>query len=232
MQSLAFANMGTRSNLETGASGTGHWILDHDNYQAWQAQGGVLWIRGSAGCGKSVLMDFVVTHEQKQCRNSSKVVIPFFFHHADGGLHQSNSGLYRTILYHAFSNDKQALSTLVAQSAYIERRRAQGLIGTWPERELREHCKAVLQTLASKGRQVLIFSDAMDENGEGDTKRLLKEFRDLSVSTHRAINMCFSSREYLLVGSYYDLGLSVQIHNRMDISTFLDETLEAAELTS
>ncbi len=192
--------MGTRSKLKARTAGTGRWVFRHEQYVSWRENGDVLWISGRPGSGKSMLVDFIAAEEQARCPNTTTTVIPFFFYQGDGELHRSSAALYRTILHKVLSRNGEALSKFVTQSAFSERYQTRGPTKTtsdWQERELREQCMACLQMLVNEGQQVLIFIDAIDELARGDMKRLVRDFRDLSVSSqHRSIFASLPDRTY------------------------------------
>lgn len=58
--------------------GTCNWFLQHDRYQKWRDStiGGLLWVSGDPGCGKSVLSKFLIDHE---LRTLESVSICYFF---------------------------------------------------------------------------------------------------------------------------------------------------------
>ncbi|KAE9386628.1 hypothetical protein BT96DRAFT_514606 [Gymnopus androsaceus JB14] len=46
-------NYDTAANKKT--AGTGSWIIEHPKYIEWDNNGGLLWIQGKAGTGKTVI---------------------------------------------------------------------------------------------------------------------------------------------------------------------------------
>ncbi|KAJ3900237.1 hypothetical protein F5879DRAFT_925597, partial [Lentinula edodes] len=67
--------------------GTGQWIFDLDEYKRWKAEPGVLWIQGSAGSGKTVLITTISQEIQQSNPNA------IWYHYFDT---RDNSGLKST----------------------------------------------------------------------------------------------------------------------------------------
>ena len=66
LRSLAFSDMQTKATHRDGATGSGEWVLDHEQYKAWVVEGGVLWAQGRVGAGRTMLMDFLVAEQQRE----------------------------------------------------------------------------------------------------------------------------------------------------------------------
>lgn len=177
MSSRAIAKQHTQRT-----KGTGRWVLKHEKYESWLVDGGVLWIRGRAGCGKTMLMDFVLSEELRNCQGSDVVVLSFFFHHGSGGLHQSSRGLYRALLHQVLSLDEELPSRFASKTNCQQRSNNGGPLGegsSWHEEELRCLCEEAVKHLAEKRQDLRIYVDAIDENCEGDAKGLINWFRDM-----------------------------------------------------
>lgn len=61
--------------------GTLTWILDQDSFSNWRTseEPSVLWIKGSAGQGKTTLSKFLLTHLEKESRASPKTKVIYYF---------------------------------------------------------------------------------------------------------------------------------------------------------
>jgi ankyrin repeat protein len=73
-------------------NGTCNWFLQHDRYQKWRDStiGGLLWVSGDPGCGKSVLSKFLIDHE---LRTLESVSICYFFFKDDNEQGQLQNAL-------------------------------------------------------------------------------------------------------------------------------------------
>ena len=77
LQSLYFPGMPIRPALEKErAEGTCEWIYEHKQNESWLSRGGILWIQGRAGSGKSTLMNRMVILEEHK---AGAIVLSFFF---------------------------------------------------------------------------------------------------------------------------------------------------------
>ncbi|KAJ6007333.1 hypothetical protein N7540_011309 [Penicillium herquei] len=59
---------------------TGDWVFDSDEYKDWKSRpGGVLWLYGVSGCGKSVLCSTVVHEIEKECRQDCNTFLAYWY---------------------------------------------------------------------------------------------------------------------------------------------------------
>ena len=214
--------------LKPRTKGTCKWLLDHKEYVTWQKQGGLLWIKGRAGCGKSAMMDFITSDEKTKTLRNGPLITSFFFHAGESDLHESTCGLYRAILHQIFVYDNALLSQFLEETNSRDRG-SKGQFSTqaweWHESVLRTQCSKALIELASKGKRVNVYVDALDENSEGDAKNLVRWFRDISMNTQHFVNFCFSSRPWLLAGVPNDLTICLEHENSGDVEIYLDDRM-------
>ncbi|PWW73241.1 ankyrin, partial [Tuber magnatum] len=68
------------SALEVREPGTGAWLLEGCEYMDWkEGRGGVLWLYGIPGCGKSVLSATAIEDVQRLCRGSNDHALAYFY---------------------------------------------------------------------------------------------------------------------------------------------------------
>lgn len=68
------------SSLEERLEGTGAWFLRGGDYQMWFAsQKSILWLYGTAGCGKSVLSASIIENLQERCREDVDANTVYFY---------------------------------------------------------------------------------------------------------------------------------------------------------
>lgn len=108
LESLYFPNVRLRHNTITEAhSDTFEWILSGKTsiFKEWlQSSGGIFWVNGKAGSGKSTLMKFLVGHSKTKkyldawAIGSRLFVLDVYFWYLGTPLQRSEEGLLRSIL--------------------------------------------------------------------------------------------------------------------------------------
>ncbi|KAK5125379.1 hypothetical protein LTR85_000488 [Meristemomyces frigidus] len=175
LRSLYFRNMDVKSGDKERAAGSGDWIFEHKHYRQWHEDGGVLWMRGRAGCGKSMLMSRMIAEAQKDSNRGGSVMC-FFFHAHGDTLQSSAVGMFRALLHQMLSNDAELLAAVVVDSRFDLRCDQHGPPGDkwdWGHVELQEAFKRIIRQLFQNDRRAYIYVDAMDEAGEADATELI-----------------------------------------------------------
>ncbi|GIZ42947.1 hypothetical protein CKM354_000619400 [Cercospora kikuchii] len=235
LQSLAFPNMEVRGDINEKVEHTCEWIFEHEHYQTWMAQGGLLWIKGRAGTGKSPLMEYVreqSLHAQESSSDSRSylprmLVVSFFFNRRGDTLHQTALGLFRSVLHQILRHDNELLSQFLEDSGFESHHRTKGDSGSgkrwdWTESDLRElfrrYVKGVTQT-----RDLRLYVDALDEGGEQVARQLMALFKDCRGSNEHQLSICVSCRPYPQRINTYDYCVDIVEENREDITRFLEQ---------
>lgn len=216
-----------RDNIERAAEGTCSWLMEHSDYQTWSTQGhGLLWVTGSPGAGKSVLMDKLVTSVGK--RTDDRVIVASFFVHGRGTqMQRSPSGLYRSIL-HQILTKSEILRTQLTE-LYLLKQETQGEYGkawNWHEKELLDFLDSRVKEFTSK--TITIFVDGLDEFGEEMARKLSAELWSLTKPGRKdrsAISMCIACRHYPVMDFFGSPQICVENQNSEDISKFVQATL-------
>ncbi|EXJ68419.1 uncharacterized protein A1O5_08211 [Cladophialophora psammophila CBS 110553] len=224
LKSLWFREMGgRRDNIDRAAEGTCSWLTEHSDYQKWAAQNhGLLWITGSPGAGKSVLLDTLVSAVEKQ-RDESVIVASFFIHGRGTEMQKSPAGLYRSILHQILTKAKILLTELA--NSFVLKEQNQGKYGhawTW-------HEKGLFDFLNTRAKQytrhsIKIFIDALDECGEETARKLSSELWSLTTPTlegRSSISVCITCRHYPVMDLFGAPEICVENQNSDDISRFV-----------
>ncbi|PSK46267.1 hypothetical protein B9Z65_5235 [Elsinoe australis] len=97
LKSLAYHGMSNReSDVANRVPGTCEWVRTQDSYANWMSTGGLLWVNGKPGAGKSTVMRFV----QDDLRNrEADRVLTHFFDARNNGLQRTRTGLLRKLVY-------------------------------------------------------------------------------------------------------------------------------------
>ncbi|CUS12931.1 unnamed protein product, partial [Tuber aestivum] len=213
------------SALAVREPGTGSWLLEGDEYKDWKGdRGGVLWLYGIPGCGKSVLSATAVEDVKNLCDTNDDYGLAYF--------------------YFTFSDsEKQKLDNMLLS-----------LIGQLPKRpsdrglpaavvDLYNSTKAIgksadtraLKNLLSQimygFKKTFIILDALDEFPKGTRDNLLSWISELTVD-HKAgsLSMLVTSRpEADIAASLEPLtAFSISLQSKTidpDIRTYVQKSL-------
>jgi hypothetical protein len=199
LKNLFFSDYKTRQEqVEEAYKNTFRWIFNDTpeghspwpNFARWlREEGGVFWIYGKPGSGKSTLMSFILDEEQLQTelrcwgQDQEILCLSFFFWRPGTLLQRSILGVLRSLLYQLLEADRIFLGEIrlfVMQGSEN--------MTTWTEKGLR---KALLKALQTTTRKICIFLDGLDEF-DGDTEMLLDFCAECSRLPH--VKLCVSSR--------------------------------------
>ncbi|OWT42487.1 Ankyrin repeat-containing protein [Pochonia chlamydosporia 170] len=229
-KSLAFPEMDSRSHdIEDAAEGTCKWLSENKAYKDWAASNqALLWIKGKPGSGKSTLLRYTRNHAMEAPNIGEEAsILSFFFHGRGSELQKTRLGLFRSLLYQ-LREIPNALSDVV--DAFRQRCETVGKIGekwSWHPGELRNFFKSsILKAL--KTRPLWLFIDALDECGEENARRLVREFASLLKwlpTELKDFHICFTCRHYPILDLDDSFEICVENENSPDISTFVQSQL-------
>lgn len=155
---------------------TCQWLLNHAGLQELQRNGrGLLWLKGKAGCGKSVLMKHLL-HQLPG--SDGTCTVSFFFSSGGTALQKTRLGFLRSVIYQLARRFPKSFKGLVLK---FERTRALLPDGTpiiWQAQELFD---ALLEAVPwiLKTCSLRIFADAIDECGDDAARKLIEDLRKL-----------------------------------------------------
>lgn len=187
---------------------TFEWIYKRTDlkFVQWlQGGGGVYWITGKAGSGKSTLMKFI-SQDQRTLQylpaDTGNVLVSKFFFHDRGQnpLLKSQEGLFRAILHGILSKYPELIAVSLP-SRYEKLRRLvqsgqqRSSAPTWSTNELRSVFKAIVSQSQTRLHLCLLI-DGLDEfSGHyEDIIDTLKYLLPTTVNSHVRVQMCLSSR--------------------------------------
>lgn len=230
LQSLAFNEMDTRrQEVKTASTDTCAWAFESPSFTTFRRNGGLLWVKGKPGSGKSTLMREIV--QLFKYESPTHATVSFFFHGRGSNMQQSLLGLFRSILHQLSRSLPELASRLTA--IFLDRKTRMGPVGSswdWTAAELQEIFVDHLRT-ASLEQRTWIFLDALDEAGETVALELVSLFQDLlpdeahSTPTIRNLGICFSCRHYPIVAENIGLKICLEHGNGQDIATFARQQL-------
>ena len=209
------------------------------NFLDWLSEdGGIYWINGKAGSGKSTLMKYVwnhpntIIHLQSWANGTELEVARFFFFNGGNQDQRSHTGFLRSLLHGILSQRTDLIRQVFPEEWYETRKLADQVEKfeeppkwLWSFARL-EKAMDDLQ-IASAGRfKICLFIDGLDEY-EGDSEALVGLFDKLSRSTD--IKICLSSRPWLVFEETlgHHPGLRLQDLTYNDIRAFVQDKLDA-----
>jgi hypothetical protein len=242
-------------------SHTFEWVFNNPaaGFQDWmESDGGILWIKGKPGSGKSTLMKYILDNKRTRQALSSRgrtiLSMPSFFFH-DRGAHETQKsfdGLLRSIIYQLLCDIPALTSAIVNiyfqmieneyQSDWPAAELEQPLhailqqqkVGSavWPTADLEKALNAILEQQKVEGC-VCLFIDALDEyKGKADwITRFLKSLATPASNQKLTVRICASSREWNVFGLLLSENphLTLQDLTADDIKSFASQKLDEAK---
>ncbi|KAF6819205.1 hypothetical protein CPLU01_13101 [Colletotrichum plurivorum] len=150
------ASIDFNNNYKKRQPGTGLWLVQGAAFKAWLGQpGSSLWLRGFAGCGKSVLCSTAIQHtlRRRGFDRESRVGIAFFFFTFNDETKQETSSMLRALVLQLSDQLKKPHHKLA--ELYDNYKRA-----TPPGRSLLE----CLHQICISFQDVYVILDALDES--------------------------------------------------------------------
>ncbi|KAM5342893.1 hypothetical protein ACJ41O_013859 [Fusarium nematophilum] len=222
-------------DIDAAAKGTCKWLLRHETCTSWAScDRGLLWIKGKPGSGKSTLLRHVL-NDVMEIPNTGEgtLILSFFFHGRGTELHKTPLGLFRSLLHQLLRQVPEALTDLVA--TFQQRCESIGKPGEkwqWHPGELpRLFESSLLKVLRT--RPVWLFVDALDECGQKNAVKLVREFKSLLqalLSTGSQFRICFTCRHYPILDQACQFEICLEDENRQDVSTYVRAQLSVSRV--
>jgi ankyrin repeat protein len=208
------------------------WILQHKSYRTWSTQGGLLWVKGNPGTGKSTLMAYVYRAFQAVPEHERHVILNFFFHGRGTTLQKTPTGMFRSLLHQLFTRARSVRGPI--RKAFHEKRVFGEPAKDW-KWQLKELQDLFLNgvTDVAKTRAITIFIDALDEAGVEAAAELVAYFHILNdrlIADNIVTRICISCRHYPVVSDNSSLGIHVEDENYRDILIFVQDWLNSKVL--
>ncbi|KAK1749326.1 hypothetical protein QBC47DRAFT_153287 [Echria macrotheca] len=202
-----------------------HW-LDVDKMSD---HGGLLWIKGKPGAGKSIMMKYLFSHAQKHAsgkRSETPIVVSFFFNARGEMIEKSTLGCYRSILLQLLEKAPELQSAMDHLTGsgfrYVDKH-------GWNIESLTQ---TLIEAVGLLKRPVKCFIDALDECDEAEVREMvgfLERLGEMALTTgaQGRLHLCFSSRHYPSIVP--KKGLQVMLEDRAehhdDIACYVESEL-------
>jgi hypothetical protein len=207
------------------------WIFDSrtTTFSSWlRSHGGIFWISGKAGSGKSTLMKFLLSRQKTDSllhdwAGQKQLVTASHFFWSQGTKEQrSQTGLFQTLLSQILVQCPELISLLPEP-------RQRGLVPSHAPWSLSElfGCFSAMSSASLPNTRICLFVDGLDEY-DGDHPQLADILQVLAKSTN--IKICASSRPWVeFITAFGDLEwkLAVQDLTGHDILTYVSDNLKS-----
>ncbi|THU79930.1 hypothetical protein K435DRAFT_941792 [Dendrothele bispora CBS 962.96] len=147
--------------------GTGLWLVNDRNFQEWKSQGGLFWLQGKAGSGKT----FLCTTAIKTLKGSGKPVFYFYFDSLDSSESKTKyEGLVASLLTQIGTHSKHDHTDV--ESLYKDNEQGHTKA---PAHDMKITIQETLKK-CPKTQATYIFLDAMDEcKSDNPVKSLVQD---------------------------------------------------------
>ncbi|KAK8137026.1 hypothetical protein PG984_004966 [Apiospora sp. TS-2023a] len=206
-------------------------------FRSWlQKNGGIFFVMGKPGAGKSVLMKMISGHENfhrlltETSEGTQTIVAKFFFWNAGSDSQKSFGYLVRSLL-HSILSQAPDLIPAVFPKEWEETGQFSGQSWT-AHHDSKTMSNAFEELLRSellyRNRQIVFLIDGLDEL-EGDHKAMVERIRLWSTTGGDKLKICVSSREWnVFVNGFSDCeSLKLQMLTREDMLRTARDTLSS-----
>jgi len=192
---------GHKMQLPSAVAGTCEWLQQQQKYTQWKTESGprLLWMTSDAGCGKSVLVSYLIDQLHNE-RDVGSAVCYFFFSDTDGERNDSSS-MMRCMLHQIFTAQPHLFKHATVELRSKGPRVTEKFSTMW---------KIFLATIRDpECRQIYCVVDALDECEYHSRHQIIKALCELfsnepSGGEGARLRMFVTTRplEYLTSGPY------------------------------
>ena len=202
---------------------TGSWLLDDKEFSQWKMDlNSVLWLYGKAGCGKTILSSTVITEIFRQCSQSRRSSLAYFFFDFNDPEKQQCDRMIRSIIKQLYRQSYHAMVEV------------ESLFFSFQESQKSADLAALiitLQAIIEKSENTYVILDALDECS--DIVNLLAVLQGIVERKTPALHLLCTSRWVTIIKeTFQNLTKSdriIQIQNTSvdtDISNYISHTLQ------
>lgn len=231
-----------QSKIDPKADGTLRWVFNPPTkYQSqwsdmstWlQGAGGLYWVSGKPGSGKTTLMKWLLDeqrtkkHLESWAGTKRLLIAKYFFWSPGHSLQKSLSGLLRSLLYDLLLQCPESIAR-ISPARWRSYDLNLAHFPAWTDTDLLVAIHCLVQDTLQFAR-ICLFIDGLDECVEKDTQqhKILKLLQELSGLPH--IKICVSSRPLevfkIKLAEYPNLRLELLTRN--DVEEYINNELQA-----
>lgn len=204
-----------RNQVAVAFDGTAQWIRSHPAFVEWnRGTGGILWIQGKPGSGKSVLAKSILALDSLSTEHATA---SWFYSKRGGSAGMSHTSMMRSICYQLLSQSKAIF---------------QACVPIYRQRAFSETCFAsMMKAIVTEPSlpPVLCLLDGLDESAERDEKPgkdILNLFADLTETPGSRLKIIVLSRPYRSIEQIYGTyDILLEAENSDDIANIVDRGL-------
>ncbi|KAF4834851.1 hypothetical protein CGCTS75_v002783 [Colletotrichum tropicale] len=200
LKSLHFAQIKERQNeIPQAHRNTFEWIFEEsspESFSSWlrHSDGGIFWVTGKPGSGKSTLMKLILGHRTTStlagawAGSKPLIIASHFFWSVGTKLQKSQEGLLRTLLFQVLVECPEVIPQICAER-YLDHFKS---LESWSVEELSNAFERI-QVKQQLPRRILLLVDGLDEySGElTDLTRFLH-----AIASSPDIKVCCASRPW------------------------------------
>ncbi len=182
-----------RDQILPPAPGTCEWLYSHPAFGFWEAEGGVLWIRGKPGSGKSTLVKRIVAGVQPQM--SSVVTGAWFYSVKLESTQRSHHVLMKTLLHSFLCRDPEDFYKHI--DLYRKIRTPEATL--WTQHDLEMFLRRI--STSPRDTSLIAVIDALDESEDGAESEVSRDhltafLLDLACHQQSRLRLIVTSRPY------------------------------------
>ncbi|CAH0055293.1 unnamed protein product [Clonostachys solani] len=231
INALSYTDRQSRENaIKPPLKDTGSWLLSVGLYVDWvhrnnvDETGGLLWLKGKPGSGKSTLMKEASRRAKGVC-HPPPLIATFYFNARGSPLERSPMGLFRSLILQLFMQNDNFQEHVVTH--YRNATNRGSMKWNLEVTDLQDLLISGIQE-QQKQQRIMIFVDALDECDEESVRAITRYFRTLADSVYavgKSLNILLSSRHYPTITLARCPEIFVERGNSGDIARYLDKNL-------
>ncbi|KAF5348194.1 hypothetical protein D9758_014660 [Tetrapyrgos nigripes] len=198
--------------------GTGEWLLEDSRFIEWKEKGGLLWLQGKAGSGKT----FLLTKAIASLKAKNHDVLYFYFDTRDQGKAKMT---YRGILASLMLDTGLQFSSAQLKSLY-ER------YNSGRDQMPADAMKSTLLDLLKQGSlSIYIFMDAFDECKIQDQHLVadfIQQLLRLGINIHIFVSCRYPANHIGMNAGTYEISLNTEVVEG-DIEIYIQQSLQSRE---
>ncbi|THU84415.1 hypothetical protein K435DRAFT_971163, partial [Dendrothele bispora CBS 962.96] len=201
--------------------GTGLWLVNDVNFEEWKNQGGLFWLQGKAGSGKTFLCTTAINTLKDSGKPSGKPVFYFYFDSLDSsGSKTKYEGLVASLLSQIGTHSRYDHTDV--ESLYKDNEQGHTKA---PAHAMKTTIQDTLKK-CPKTQATYVFLDAMDEcrtDNQFQVKNLIQD-----LLTLQNIHIFVTSRHSSFVGTIWNMSLD-SLGRNGDILVHINKVLTSNE---